>query len=83
MSIRIGKYQNIKAELTREGVSQAQVAAHLGMSTNNFNLKINGRVPFTAPEIVEIRDEFLKDATLDYLLECEPLPEEPKEQQPA
>jgi transcriptional regulator with XRE-family HTH domain len=74
MSKYIGRYQNLKAELTREGVSQAQVADHFGMSTNNFNLKMNGRVPFTVPEIVEIREVFVPDATLDYLLECEPLP---------
>jgi transcriptional regulator with XRE-family HTH domain len=73
MSNYIGRYQNLKAELTREGISQAQVAAHFGMSTNNFNMKMNGRVPFTVPEIVEIRETFVPEATLDYLLECEPI----------
>ena len=73
MTSYIGKYQNLKAELTREGVSQAQVAAYLGMSTNNFNLKMNGRVPFTVPEITEIREVFVPEATLDYLLEFEPV----------
>ena len=63
-----GRYLNIKIELQREGVTQEQVAKHFGMSTNNFNAKINGRVPFTVPEVVEMRDRFMPDATLDYLL---------------
>ena len=62
------RYLNIKFELQREGVTQEQVAKHFGMSTNNLNAKINGRVPFTVPEVVEMRDRFMPDATLDYLL---------------
>lgn len=62
------RYLNIKLELQREGVTQEQVAKHFGMSTNNLNAKINGRVPFTVPEVVEMRDRFMPDATLDYLL---------------
>lgn len=63
-----GRYLNLKAELTREGVTQKQVAEYLGMSPKNFNLKINGKVAFTVAEVVAIRDEFAQDATLDYLL---------------
>lgn len=63
-----GRYLNIKIELQREGVTQEQVAKHLGMSTNNLNAKINGRVPFTVGEVIEMRDRFMPDATLDYLL---------------
>ena len=61
-------YLNMKLELKREGFTQEQVANHLGMSTNNLNAKINGRVPFTVPEVIEMRDQFMPDATLDYLL---------------
>ena len=63
-----GRYLNIKIELQREGVTQEQVAKHLEMSTNNLNAKINGRVPFTVGEVIEMRDRFMPDATLDYLL---------------
>ena len=63
-----GRYLNMKLELQREGVTQEQVAKHLGMSTNNFNAKMNGRVPFTVPEVIEMRNRFMPDATLDYLL---------------
>ena len=62
------RYLNIKIELQREGVTQTQVAKHLGMSTNNLNAKLNGRVPFTADEVIEIHERFLPESTLDYLL---------------
>ena len=61
-------YLNMKLELRREGVSQKQVAEHLGMTTNNLNAKLNGRVAFTVQEVVEMRNRFMPDATLDYLL---------------
>lgn len=68
MSQAASRYLNMKLELQREGVTQEQVAKHLGMTTNNLNAKINGRVPFTVHEVVEMRNEFMPDATLDYLL---------------
>ena len=68
MTTQDKRYMNMKAELVRVGVTQEQVANHLGMSAKNLNLKLNGRVPFTVNEVVEIRDTFAQDATLDYLL---------------
>lgn len=74
----MGEYRNFKAELKRVGVTQTQIASHLKMTVNNFNAKVNGKVPFSVPEIVEIRDVFMPDATLDYLLEYVPIEEEQK-----
>lgn len=68
MASKLGKYANIKAELQRNGVTQKEVANHFGMTPNNFNAKINGHVPFTVPEVVEMRDMFMEGASLDYLL---------------
>ena len=73
-----GKFRNIKAELQRVGVTQTQVADHLGMTYNNFNAKMNGRVPFSVPEILEMQGEFMPEASLDYLLKYFP-EEEPTE----
>ena len=42
----------------------------LGMSMNNFALKINGKVPLTVEEAKAIQKRFCNDATLDYLLEA-------------
>ncbi len=63
-----GKYMNLIAEMKRVGTTQAQVAEHLEMSSNNLNAKLNGRVPFSVPEVVDIRETFMPEATLDYLL---------------
>lgn len=68
MAESAGKYLNFIAEMKRLGVTQGQVADHLKMSQSNLNAKLNGRVPFTVPEVVDIQKTFMPDATLDYLL---------------
>ncbi len=60
-------YMNLKAEMTRENVTQEQAAKHLGMTSNNFSMKVREKVPFTIPEIKSLRDEFFPNAQLDYL----------------
>jgi hypothetical protein len=62
-------FNNMKAELTRNGVTYAQVAAFLEMTPNNFSLKMNEKIPLTVSEATKIRDEFFPSATLDYLCE--------------
>ena len=62
---------NLKCELVRNGVTQAEVAEFLGMGASNFNKKIAEAVPFTADEIKAVRDRFLPSKTLDYLLESD------------
>lgn len=68
MADSTGKYLNFLAEMKRLGITQSQVAEHLDMSQSNLNAKLNGRVPFTVPEVVDIQQTFMPDATLDYLL---------------
>jgi hypothetical protein len=60
-------FQNLKAEMSRYGVTQVSIAKHLGMSTNNFHEKLCGRVRFTIPEAFSIRDEFFPRMNIDYL----------------
>ena len=66
---KFGDYMNLRLELRRNKVTQEQVANHLGMSQQNLSYKLGGRVPFTVAEILDIRDTFTPDATLDYLAE--------------
>ncbi len=61
-------YRNMKAELKRSGTTYETVSKELGMSMNNFNLKINGKVPFTVEEAKAVQKAFCSDVTLDYLL---------------
>lgn len=58
---------NLKAEMARVKVSQADIAEFLGMSTSNFNLKVNERIPITVQEAEEIKNRFFPGMTLDYL----------------
>lgn len=64
-------FQNLKAEMTRKKITQAQVAESMGMSTNNLNLKINEKIPMTVDEIKFIQREWLPDVSLDALLESD------------
>lgn len=61
-------YPNMKAELKRSGTTYGMASKELGMSMNNFNLKINGKVPFTVEEAKAVQKAFCPDETLDYLL---------------
>ena len=67
MGVRIMAFCNLKAEMARVKVSQADVAEFLRMSTSNFNLKINERIPITVQEAEEIKNRFFPGLTLDYL----------------
>lgn len=65
MSRGAGKYLNCISEMKRVGVTQSEVADHLSMSNNNLYAKLNGRVPFTVPEVIDIREAFSPDAAFD------------------
>lgn len=58
----------MKAELKRFGITQGDVADFLGMSANNFSLKINEKIPMTVDEARKINTHFLPTVKLDYLL---------------
>lgn len=62
---------NMKAEFTRSGITQKEVADFLGMSTNNFNLKINEKIPMTLDEFRDICTEFLPTVEVEYLLQTD------------
>lgn len=62
---------NMRGELVRHGITQAEVANKLGMSLGNFDRKLSESVPMTVDEARTIRDFFLTDSDLDYLLESD------------
>lgn len=62
-------YVNIKAEMARNGVTQAAIAEHFGIAPNTVYNKINGRTALTVDELVSWRDAFMPEASLDYLTE--------------
>lgn len=64
-------YMNLKSEMVRYGVSQVDAADLLGMTSNNFSMKVREKVPFTVNEMKAIRDTFFPSAHLDYLCESD------------
>lgn len=64
-------YRNLKAELVRDGITYERAGAALDMSSNNFGLKVAGKVPFTINEIKKIRTRFFPTISLDYLCETD------------
>ncbi|MBY4796765.1 hypothetical protein K6V98_00055 [Collinsella sp. AGMB00827] len=59
--------QNLKAEMRRKGITQAEIADFLGMTENNFCLKCNERIPTTLDEARKIQMKFFPSMRLDYL----------------
>lgn len=64
-------FQNIKAEMVREGVTYGDAAKLLGMSQNNFGLKVNERIAMTVDEVKKIQAAFFPTASLDYLCQSD------------
>lgn len=64
-------YMNLKAEMVKKGITQSNAADLLGMTTNNFSMKVREKVPFTVEEMKKLRDEFFPVAQLDYLCESD------------
>ena len=64
-------YMNLKAEMVERGITQLNAADLLGMTTNNFSMKVREKVPFTVEEMKKLRDEFFPVAQLDYLCESD------------
>ncbi len=45
---------NVRAEMARKGLSQAQVGAHLAMSQAAVSAKLRGLTPFTIDQLASI-----------------------------
>lgn len=58
---------NLCAEMTRCGVSIADIQATIGKTEKTVGNKIKGKTDFTFPETVKIRDTFFPNQRLEYL----------------
>ena len=52
-------FPNLRAEITRKGLTMAEVADAIGLSVTHFSLKMNGKYGFTLAEAFAIK-KFLK-----------------------
>lgn len=72
---------NLAAEMTRFGVSVADIAHAIGRTERATKNRIYGRVEISSEDIKTIRDSFFKFYTLDYLLDETPCLVQPIEPQ--
>lgn len=62
---------NLRAEMTRYGVSALDFARVTGKTDRSIRDKISGKRDFTLPESAAIRDAFFPGLTLEYLFASE------------
>ena len=65
-------YSNLKAELTRKGITVKSVAQIWGVHENTAHNKINGVSPITIEEAFKLKAELFPDFEFTYLFAKEP-----------
>lgn len=67
------RYPNLEAEMKRAGITGNTVAEHLNIGRSTFSGWMNGaKSAFPIAKAKEIRDEFFKGQSLDYLFDESP-----------
>lgn len=64
-------YPNLRAEIARKNVTDAEVAAAIGVSVSQFSLKKNGKYPFTLDEAFAIKKFLQCKFSIDVLFASE------------
>lgn len=60
-------YPVLAGEITKRGIKKNVIARSIGVCDKALNNKLNGRSPFTWPEVKTIRRKFFPDMMLDEL----------------
>lgn len=60
-------YPNLRAEMSRNGVKQTDIAKLLGVREVTVSKKMNGKSAFDINEAFLIKETFFPDLTIDYL----------------
>lgn len=60
-------YPVLIGEMAKREIRKKTIARSLGLCDKSFNNKINGRTPFTWPEVKKIQREFFPDIQSDEL----------------
>ena len=64
-------YNNLKAEMTRKGVTGEEIAKVLDVHPNSAYSKLNGKSDFYKSECDLIKERFFKDLDFEYLFKKE------------
>lgn len=60
-------YQNILAEMARNGYTREKLATEIGISVVSLRKKIKGEIPFNINDILKILSIFGQELTFEYL----------------
>ena len=66
-TLRKNKYPNLRAEMSRIGIKQADIAELLGIREVTVSKKMNGKSTFNIDEAFSIKKTFFPNLSLDYL----------------
>ena len=62
-------YQNLRAEITRKGMSIRSLSEAIGLTYPTLLAKMNGTHQFTYPEVVRIRNVINPKLEFEYLFD--------------
>ena len=60
-------YPNLRAEMAKQGISQAELADKLGKGKPTMSLKLNGKSPITLDEALSIKKALKTRLSLEAL----------------
>lgn len=60
-------YPNLRAEMAKQGISQAELADKLGRGKPTMSLKLNGKAPITLDEALSIKKALKTRLSLEAL----------------
>jgi len=60
-------FPNLEREIAGRGIKKKDLAVCLGICYRALSNRLSGRVPFTWPEVVTIKDHFFPDMTTEVL----------------
>ena len=60
-------YPTLVGEIAKRGIKKKDIAESIGICVRALSNKLNGRVPFTWPEVSAIRAQFFPDMDTDDL----------------
>lgn len=65
-SLNASTAREVRAEMSRQGISQVELAKAIGIAQNSISRRLTGKVPFSLPEIESIAQ--VLDVPVDQLL---------------
>ncbi len=60
-------FPTLIGEIAKRGIKKKAIAQRLGICDKSLNNKLNGRVPFTWPEVLLLSQSFFPDMTTEVL----------------